>query len=151
MNETMIAENGIDKSATHLTLEPRVRPIEPIDNLLAFASVKVAGVLVIDNMKVVTGEKGLFVDMPSIRGADEKYHDVAFPVTKEFRDRLQTAVLDEYGRAVEKLQGLGKAHAEKQQPLAVRLAVGQQKAAEHNAARPMPEAGTQRRGGEALG
>jgi len=145
MNETMITENGIDKSAMHLTLEPRVRPIEPIDNLLAFASVKVAGVLVIDNMKVVTGEKGMFVDMPSIRGADEKYHDVAFPVTAEFRSRLQNAVLEEYGRAVEKLQGLGKAHADRQQPLAERLAAGQQQAAQHNAARPMPATDAQRR------
>ena len=151
MNENMTPNDpGIDKAAMHLSLEPRVRPIEPMDNLLAFASVKVAGVLVIDNMKVVTGEKGLFVDMPSIRGADDKYHDVAFPVTKEFRDRLQAAVLDQYALAVEKVQGIGQAHAEKRS-MADQLAQGRQQAAEQNAARPAPVSAAPRRGGEALG
>jgi len=152
MSDSIIngGDPGFDKAGMHLSLEPRVRPIEPIDNLLAFASVKVAGVLVIDNMKVVAGEKGLFVDMPSIRGADDKYHDVAFPVTQEFRSRLQSAVLDQYNRAVEKMQGIGQAHAEKRS-MSEQLAAGRQQATAHNVARPALATGAPKRGGEALG
>lgn len=95
-----------------LKLEVTVRPITPKNNLLAFASVKIADCFVVDNIKIVAGEKGLFVNMPSAQDSKGKFHDVAYPITADFRQQLQTAILDSYGVAVEKVQGIGAAQRE---------------------------------------
>lgn len=68
---------------------------------------------VVSNISVVDGEKGLFVSMPSVKtGKSYKgkpdFRDVCFPVTKEFRQTLYDAVLDEYNKALE--QNMAVAH-----------------------------------------
>lgn len=95
-----------------LKLDVSVRPIPPKNNLLAFASVKIADCFVVDNIKIVAGEKGLYVNMPSAQDSKGKFHDVAFPVTADFRQQLQSAILDSYAAAVEKVQGIGAAQRE---------------------------------------
>lgn len=95
-----------------LKLDVSVRPIAPQNNLLAFASVKIADCFVVDNIKIVAGEKGLYVNMPSAQDSKGKFHDIAFPVTADFRQQLQTAILDSYAAAVEKVQGIGAAQRE---------------------------------------
>jgi len=131
-----------DKSAGEdLKLDPTVRLITPKNNLLAFASVKIADCFVVDNIKIVAGEKGLFVDMPSAQDANGKYHNIAFPVTAAFREKLNAAILDGYDAAVEKAQSIGEAQRgyAKKPPIADRLAAGKEKAAAHNAAKPAPD------------
>lgn len=113
MNDT--AENTVPETVgtgEPLKLDVSVRPITPKNNLLAFASVKIADCFVVDNIKIVAGEKGLFVNMPSAQDSKGKFHDVAFPVTADFRQQLQTAILDSYAAAVEKVQGIGVAQKE---------------------------------------
>lgn len=95
-----------------IKLDVSVRPITPKNNLLAFASVKIADCFVVDNIKIVAGEKGLFVNMPSAQDSKGKFHDVAYPITADFRQQLQTAVLDSYAAAVEKVQDIGAAQRE---------------------------------------
>lgn len=95
-----------------LRLDVSVRPITPKNNLLAFASVKIADCFVVDSIKIVAGEKGLYVNMPSAQDSKGKFHDVAYPVTADFRQQLQTAILDSYAAAVEKVQGIGAAQRE---------------------------------------
>lgn len=48
---------------------------------------------VVDNLCIIDGEKGLFVSMPNKKGSDGKYYDLAFPITKEFRQEIQDAVI----------------------------------------------------------
>ena len=95
--------------AAPLKLEASVRPITPDKNLLAFASVKVNDAFVIDGIRVIAGEKGLFVAMPSTKGKDGKFHDIAFPITAEARKLLNETVLDSYAAAVNRIQDIGRA------------------------------------------
>ena len=95
-----------------LKLEVTVRPITPKNNLLAFASVKIADCFVVDNIRIAASEKGLYVNMPSAQDGKGKFHDVCFPVTADFRLQLQNAILDSYAAAVEKVQGIGAAQRE---------------------------------------
>ena len=133
----------IDKETAGMgmKLDATVRLITPRNNLLAFASVKIEDCFVVDNIKIVAGEKGLFVDMPSALDATGKYHDIAFPVTAAFRERVNNVVLDGYSAAIEKNRDIVKAQREvtEKLPIADRLAAGKAKADAHNVARPVPD------------
>jgi len=125
-------------TAEPLRLDVSVRPITPMNNLLAFASVKIADCFVVDNIKIVAGEKGLYVNMPSAQDSKGKFHDVAYPITADFRQQLQTAVLDSYAAAVEKVQGIGVAQREFTEKPSIKdqLREGAKASAERTAAAP---------------
>lgn len=95
-----------------IKLDVSVRPMEAKGNLLAFASVTINDCFKVHGFKVVTGEKGMFVDMPSAKtnqtDKDGKpvFMDVCHPITGDFRTQLITAVLDGYDAAIEKMQNL---------------------------------------------
>lgn len=130
-------------TAEPLKLDVTVRPITPKNNLLAFASVKIADCFVVDNIKIVAGDKGLFVNMPSAQDGKGKFHDVCFPVTADFRQQLQNAVLDGYTAAVEKVQNIGAAQREFTEKPSIKdmLREGTKASAERAAAMPKtPEA-----------
>mgnify|MGYP000789158793 FL=1 len=82
--------------AAPLKLDVSVRVIEPVKNLMGFASVKFNDCFVVENLKIVQGSKGLFVGMPSQPDGKGGYRDMAYPVTKEFREQLNTAVLQAF-------------------------------------------------------
>ena len=78
-------------------LDVRAYPIaEPKSNTVAFASVTINDMIAINGIRVVSGEKGLFAAMPQTKDSNGEYRDIAFPVTKELRQQLNKAVLDEY-------------------------------------------------------
>jgi stage V sporulation protein G len=64
--------------------------------LKAFADVSFGGSFVIKGLRVVQGDKGLFVGMPCEQGKDGKWYNVAYPITKEMRQELTEAVLTAY-------------------------------------------------------
>lgn len=74
-------------------------------NLRAFAQVELDGELVLTGIKVMHSERGLFIGMPSQLGKDsegnDKYYDIFFPVSKEFRAYLQQEILKDYSEAAE--------------------------------------------------
>lgn len=70
-------------------------------NLKAFAQVTFDDCFVVTGLKVIEGEKDYFVAMPSQKGSDEEYRDVAFPVTSEFRAEINAVVLEAYENADE--------------------------------------------------
>lgn len=65
-------------------------------NLKAIATITIENELVLTGIKVRDGSNGLWVAMPSQK-IKEEYRDIYFPVTKEFRDKIVEAVLNEYG------------------------------------------------------
>ena len=67
----------------------------------ATASINFDGCFAVTGLKVVEGKNGLFVNMPSQQVKDGTYKDVAFPVTKEYREELQNAVLMAYEQKLE--------------------------------------------------
>jgi stage V sporulation protein G len=78
-------------------LDVRVYPIdEPKGNTLAFASVAVDDKVAIRGVRVIDGEKGLFMSMPQSQDKTGKFHDMAFPLTGELRKEMSEAVLNEY-------------------------------------------------------
>lgn len=64
-------------------------------NLKGIASVSINDEFVVKGIRVVEGDKGVFVSMPS-RKVGENYEDVCFPITNEGREALHKAVLDAY-------------------------------------------------------
>lgn len=62
----------------------------------AVVSITIDEVFVVHDIKVIEGEKGLFIAMPSRKAADGEYRDVAHPINSETRDRIQQIILDKY-------------------------------------------------------
>ena len=68
------------------------------DKLKAFANVTFDDAFVIRGMKIISGNKGLFISMPSRKRPDGTYQDIAHPVNTDMRRRLERAVLEAYKR-----------------------------------------------------
>lgn len=85
----------------------RVRLFEN-KSLKGFADVTLDESLVLTGIKIIDSSKGLFVGMPSTQGSDDKYYDIYYPVTKEFREALTDAILDEYDKVKEAEKGSRK-------------------------------------------
>lgn len=64
--------------------------------LKAFATVTFDNAFVVHNMKVVNGNNGLIVCMPSRKIKDGTYKDIAHPINNEFRGKLEQLILKEY-------------------------------------------------------
>lgn len=84
-------------SQSSAKLDIRAYPIaEPKGNTVAFASVTINDMIAINGIRVVSGTNGLFAAMPQAKDDKGEYRDIAFPVTKELRQQLNKAVVDEY-------------------------------------------------------
>ena len=68
------------------------------DKLKAFVNITFEDVFVVRGLKIIEGKDGLFVCMPSRKLEDGTYKDIAHPITNEFRQKLETQILDEYRR-----------------------------------------------------
>lgn len=79
-----------------LISEVRVRPVNSAGRIRALASVTFDEELVVHDVRIVEGENGLFVSMPSRRNPSGDYYDVVHPITAEARNILQATVLDGY-------------------------------------------------------
>lgn len=76
--------------------------MEDSGNLKAFADVTIGDEFAVHGLKVLAGDDGLWVGMPSrYVKKNDTYRDVFHPVSKEGREKLFKAVLDEYKRRVE--------------------------------------------------
>ena len=137
MGKNEIVEKG---AYSPLQLDVTARPIEQKGNLVGFASIKFNDAFVVNDFKVLKGEKGLFVGMPSKPDKSSKtgYRDTALPITAEFRTELIEAVTKAYNAEIKKLQNRAASVTEKPR-IADQLKNGAKQAAEYNAARPAPE------------
>lgn len=86
-----------------MKLDVHVRPIAPVNNLLGFASVTINDSFVVEGFRICSGEKGLYVNMPSTKDGDN-WRDTFKPITAEARRQLTGAILDGYGLAIERMQ-----------------------------------------------
>ena len=74
----------------------RVRKITKEGKMKAVVSITLDDEFVIHDIKVIEGEKGLFIAMPSRRTGDGEYRDIAHPINSETRMRIQEIILKEY-------------------------------------------------------
>lgn len=68
--------------------------------LKAFVSITFDNCFVVRGLRVIDGENGLFVAMPSRKLGDGSFKDVAHPIDNETRQKIEKAVLDEYKKAL---------------------------------------------------
>ncbi len=81
------------------------------EKLKAYAAITFDNVFVVHNLRIVKGEKGLMVCMPSRKMNDGTFKDIAHPITNEFRHDLEQRVLKAYEEAI---QGQGQGSAAEQ-------------------------------------
>jgi stage V sporulation protein G len=77
----------------------RVRKIEKEGKLKAVASITIDNEFVVHDIKVIDGEKGFFIAMPSKKTADGEYRDIAHPINSTTRDAIQNKILEAYENA----------------------------------------------------
>ena len=74
----------------------RIRRLEGSNKMKAVVSITIDDEFVLHDIKVVDGEKGLFIAMPSKKTADGEFRDIAHPIKTETRNRIQKMILDRY-------------------------------------------------------
>ena len=79
----------------------RVRKVAKEGKLKTVVSIKMDEEFVVHDIKVIEGEKGLFIAMPSKRALDGEYRDIAHPINSGTRDRIQKIILDKYAEVLE--------------------------------------------------
>ena len=79
----------------------RVRKIDSAGKLKAYVTVTFDDVFVVHNIKVIEGNNGLFIAMPSRVTNNGEHKDVAHPLNTDFRMELQEEVLKAYNEAEE--------------------------------------------------
>ena len=79
----------------------RVRKVAKEGKLKAVVSITMDEEFVVHDIKVIEGEKGLFIAMPSKRALDGEYRDIAHPINSITRDRIQKIILDKYAEVLE--------------------------------------------------
>ncbi len=78
----------------------RVRKIAKEGKMKAIVSVTLDDEFVVHDIKVIEGEKGLFIAMPSRKTTDGEYRDIAHPINSETRQQMQDVILREYEKAI---------------------------------------------------
>ena len=79
----------------------RIRKVEKEGKMKAVVSITIDEEFVVHDIKVIEGEKGLFIAMPSRKAVDGEYRDIAHPINSDTRDRIQNLILEKYQEAVD--------------------------------------------------
>ena len=74
----------------------RVRKITKEGKMRAIVSITIDDEFAVHDIKIIEGEKGLFIAMPSRKTADGEYRDIAHPINSETRERIQALILEHY-------------------------------------------------------
>lgn len=79
----------------HIT-DVRVRKVNKEGKLKAIVSITFDNEFVVHDIKVIEGDKGLFIAMPSRKTGEGEYRDISHPINSETRDRIQRSILEKY-------------------------------------------------------
>ena len=79
----------------------RVRKIAKEGKMKAVVSITLDDEFVVHDIKVIEGDKGLFIAMPSKKAADGEYRDIAHPINSATRENIQRIILKRYETALE--------------------------------------------------
>ncbi|MBQ0145561.1 MAG: septation regulator SpoVG [Lachnospiraceae bacterium] len=77
----------------------RVRRIDKDGKMRAIVSITIDDEFVVHDIKVIEGEKGLFIAMPSRMASDGEYRDIAHPINSSTREQIQRLILDAYDKS----------------------------------------------------
>ncbi|ASS77011.1 septation protein spoVG [Tumebacillus algifaecis] len=79
----------------------RLRKMNTEGRMKAIASITIDNEFVIHDIRIIDGNNGMFVAMPSKRTPDGEFRDIAHPISSETRQKIQDAILHEYYRVEE--------------------------------------------------
>ena len=79
----------------------RIRSVEKEGKMKAVVSITIDDEIVVHDIKIIEGEKGMFIAMPSRKAADGEYRDIAHPINTATRERLQSMILSKYQESLE--------------------------------------------------
>lgn len=80
--------------------EVRVFPKDNLGKTLGFANITLLDKFVVKNLRIVKGDKGIFIGMPSNKRKNGEYIDLFFPITQEARDLITSAIIDKYNEVM---------------------------------------------------
>ncbi len=89
--------------------EVKVYPVSDNEKLKGYATIIFDNCFVVRDLKIIDGNNGLFVAMPSKKKKDGTYRDTAHPLNTETRDMIENSVLAEYEAELRKLDGIAAA------------------------------------------
>jgi len=81
--------------------EVRIFPVQE-ERLKAYVAITFDNCFVVRDLKVISGNNGLFVAMPSKKRKDGTYRDTAHPLNNETRQLIESRVLEEYNKEIQK-------------------------------------------------
>ena len=79
----------------------RIRKVNDEGKMRAVVSVTFDDEFVVHDIKVIEGQNGLFIAMPSRKMGEGDFRDIAHPLTSETRNRIKSAIFEEYERVLE--------------------------------------------------
>ena len=74
----------------------RIRKVAKEGKMKSVVSITIDEEFVVHDIKVIEGEKGLFIAMPSRKATDGEYRDIAHPINSVTRDHIQSVILEKY-------------------------------------------------------
>ena len=77
-----------------------VRRIKKEGKLKAIVSITINNEFVVHDIKVIEGEKGLFIAMPSKKSAEGEYRDIAHPINSSTREMIQSLIIERYQKSL---------------------------------------------------
>lgn len=78
----------------------RIRKITSEGKMKAIVSVTFDNEFVVHDIKVIEGQAGLFIAMPSRKTPDGEFKDIAHPINTQAREKIQSAILEAYNNAL---------------------------------------------------
>ena len=81
----------------------RVRKVAKEGKMKAVVSITLDDIFVVHDIKVIEGDKGLFIAMPSRKSGDGEYRDIAHPINSETREWVQKVILEGYEKALQEM------------------------------------------------
>ncbi|MBN2040769.1 MAG: SpoVG family protein [Spirochaetes bacterium] len=84
----------------NIITEVRVFPKDNLGKTLGFANITLMDKFVVKNLRIVQGEKGIFIGMPSNKRKNGEFIDLFFPITQEARDLITSAIIQKYEEVV---------------------------------------------------
>ena len=82
----------------------RVRKVAKEGKMKAVVSITLDDEFVVHDIKVIEGETGLFIAMPSRKASDGEYRDIAHPINSGTRDKIQQMILGKYETALTEVE-----------------------------------------------
>ena len=90
----------------------RIKKVDFDNKLKAYVTVTFDDCFVVHNLKIIMGQYGRFVAMPSRKTSDGEFKDIAHPIKTDFRRKMQDRILEEFDRNAEDSQMPGRGAAE---------------------------------------